>query len=246
MYPIIICEDSHEQLAHITTLVKNYILFHDDSFELVLSANSPDDVLTYIHKFNPKKAVYLLDIDLNHSMNGIDLAEHIRKNDPDAKLIFITTHEEVAPLTIKRNLEATDFIEKGYSITELRDSLYKALQIAYDRLTHSLTERKKIFTFSFASQTYHFPFDEVMILETSGLSHKLVLKTRNGEYQFSGNLSEFEQKYPQLFRVSKSSLINPENIFTIDYRNKTIIMNNKSTVFFSSRMTKKIKEHFMK
>ena len=151
MYPIIICEDSHEQLAHITTLVKNYILFHDDSFELVLSANSPDDVLTYIHKFNPKKAVYLLDIDLNHSMNGIDLAERIRKNDPDAKLIFITTHEEVAPLTIKRNLEATDFIEKGYSITELRDSLYKALQIAYDRLTHSLTERKKIFTFSFAS-----------------------------------------------------------------------------------------------
>ncbi|MCW6665748.1 LytTR family DNA-binding domain-containing protein [Aerococcaceae bacterium NML191219] len=244
MYPIIICEDSHEQLAHITTLVNNYILFHDDRFKLVLAANSPDDVLTYLHKFQPKKAVYLLDVDLNHSMNGIDLAERIRKNDVDAKIIFITTHEEVAPLTIKRNLEATDFIEKGYSISKLRDALYQALEIAYERLTHSLTERKQMFIFNFASQTYHINLEDIMILETAGLSHKLVLKTINGEYNFPGNLSDYEQKYPQLFRISKSSLINPDNVFTIDYRTKMIIMKNKSSVPFSIRMTKKVKERF--
>lgn len=246
MYPIIICEDSHTQLSHITTLVNNYILFHEDRFFLGLASNSPDDVLIYIHKFKPKKGVYLLDIDLNHSMNGIELAERIRKSDTEAKLIFITTHEEAAPLTVKRHLEATDFIEKGYSIAELRDALYKSLEIAYQRLTDTLDERKQSFSFSFASKTYNFNFDDVMILETSGFSHKLVLKTRNGEYQFSGKLSDYEQKYPQLFRISKSSLINPDNVFTIDYRVKIITMQNQSTVPFSIRMIGRVKDRFSK
>jgi len=54
MYPIIVCEDDAAQLEQLHTLIKNYILFHSDLFKIELTANNPNDVLTYLEKEEPQ------------------------------------------------------------------------------------------------------------------------------------------------------------------------------------------------
>lgn len=59
-------------------------------------------MLEYINEYNIQGGTYYLDIDLGQEMNGIDLADKIRTIDVTGKFTFITTHEEMAPLTLKR------------------------------------------------------------------------------------------------------------------------------------------------
>ncbi|HAP8508965.1 TPA: response regulator, partial [Enterococcus faecium] len=104
-YPIILCEDQIIQLNQLERIIDNFILFHDKVFKIVLKTQSPLEVKKYLKQFRPKQGIYFLDIDLNHEVNGIELAEVIRKYDVQAKIIFTTTHDEMLPVTIKRRVE---------------------------------------------------------------------------------------------------------------------------------------------
>ncbi|CRH20523.1 Putative piscicolin 126 response regulator (fragment) [Carnobacterium maltaromaticum] len=88
-YPIIICEDQIIQLQQIETIIQNFALFHSELFQISLKTQSPDEVENYLKKFKPKQGIYFLDIDLNHTTNGIDLAEKIRVQDVQAKIILL-------------------------------------------------------------------------------------------------------------------------------------------------------------
>nr|WP_235032807.1 hypothetical protein [Enterococcus sp. CSURQ0835] len=52
-------------------------------------------------------------------MNGIDLAEEIREKDVQAKIIFITTHDELIPLTIQHHIKALGFVTKDSVFNQL-------------------------------------------------------------------------------------------------------------------------------
>lgn len=112
MYPIIMCEDNRIQLQQLDTLVENYILFHSDLFKVELQASQPQQVVNYLDDCEPQNGIYFLDIDLQADIDGIQLAEIIRQKDVQAEIIFVTTHDELAPLTLKRKVAALDFIAK--------------------------------------------------------------------------------------------------------------------------------------
>ena len=44
---------------------------------------------------------------------GLDIAKEIRKKDPNATIVFVTTHSEFMPVTFKYRVAALDFIDKA-------------------------------------------------------------------------------------------------------------------------------------
>lgn len=245
MYPLIICEDSISQLNAIKQIINLYTGFYESRFNVSLITSSPHEVLDYLETYQPKKGVFLLDVHLNSTIDGLDLAEAIRKNDVNAKIVFITTDEHAAPLTFKRNLEAMSFIEKPSNVEELRKNIFETLNIAYNRLTTSLDEKKQLFTFSRYGETVNIDFEKVLYLQTSiEESHKLTLTTTLGEYEFSGSLIKCEENFPELFRISKSALINPGNVVSINYKNRDIVLKNNHIIQYAFRRAKSIKEKF--
>ncbi|MFZ2743149.1 MAG: LytTR family DNA-binding domain-containing protein, partial [Trichococcus flocculiformis] len=64
----------------------------------------------------------------------------------------------------------------------------------------------------------------------------------NGQYEFYGKLNELEKRYPNLFRVNRSCLINPVNIREIDYSTRTIRFGEELSCSFPLGKAKKIKE----
>lgn len=222
MYKIIVCEDELLQLHQITTLINNYILFHNENFELGLSTQMPYECLEYVNRFHVKNGIYLLDINLNSDINGIDLAEKLRMMDSQARIIFVTTHDEMAPITFRKRVEALGFIAKDQVLEAFRDEIYLTLDLAKERSVDLNKLKSKNFAYTQGGQVINIDIDDVFLLQASSIPHRINIFTCKSNEELLGSLSEFQKKYPQLFRCSKSALINIENISRYDVGRKII------------------------
>lgn len=239
-YPIIICEDDPTQLKRLRTLIENYLLFHNNFFQLDLSVITPNEVLEYLKSSAPSHGTYILDIDLQADINGIDLAEQIREFDINGNIIFTTTHDEMAPTTLKRKVAAIGFIEKDQSIESYRDELYGTLTYI-EKLTTKSPEAKQHFTFEVGNQLFNFDQDEVFSIESSSVPHQLVFTSKTGQYEFYGKLKELEKQYTFLFQLSRSCLINVSNVRQIDFPSRSVLLKNGTTKKFSIGKAAKLK-----
>lgn len=241
-YPIIICEDQIVQLNQLETIVQNFILFHSDIFRLSLKTQSPIEVENYLQKFSPKQGIYFLDIDLNHPINGIDLAEKIRAEDIQAKIIFITTHEEMIPLTIQRRVETLGFVSKDQSFESYRAEIVDLLVLAQERIDAMRISQNKAFIFSIGSQIFTIDVQDIYFMEPSDLPHRIRLYTKNGQYEFYEKLTDLEKQYPDFFRINRSCLANLHNMKEIDFKTRSIYFESDIVRTFSMGKASKIKE----
>ncbi|HAQ0477473.1 TPA: DNA-binding response regulator, partial [Enterococcus faecium] len=114
-----------------------------------------------------KQGIYFLDIDLNHEVNGIELAEVIRKYDVQAKIIFTTTHDEMLPVTIKRRVETLGFVTKDQTLDEYRNEIVELLLLAQERIDATKQVTNQAFVFSIGSQTFTFDINDIYFVEAS-------------------------------------------------------------------------------
>ena len=112
MLEIFICEDNLAQRAYLEQLIQQAIVLNDWEMMLRLSTESPLEILAYLEKHPQTQGIYFLDVDLNTKMNGIQLGAEIRNRNPHGKIIFITAHNELLPLTFQYKVEAMDYIAK--------------------------------------------------------------------------------------------------------------------------------------
>lgn len=240
-YPIILCEDNLVQLQQLNTIIKDYILFHSELFKIVLKTKSPQEVENYLIKFEPKNGIYFLDIDLNNSISGIDLAEIIREKDPQAKIIFVTIHDELAPLTLRRRVEALGFVVKDQNLVDFRAEVMDLLELAQERIDAIKLEHNEVFTFSVGTQIYNIDLDEILFIKPSVIPHRVVLYTKTGQYEFYGKLYQLEEKYSGLLRVNRSCLANVMNAREINLSNRLIFFGDEVSIRFSVGKSKIIK-----
>lgn len=240
-YPIIICEDNPVQLKQVEKTITNYLLFHEGNFDIKLATQSPDDVIYYLSKNKVSNGIFLLDIDLNHTVNGIELAVQIRQSCVDAKIIFITTHDELMPLTLQRKVEPLGFIAKDQALDVFRDEILELLISAKERNDKANTDKNQSFNFSIANQTFSINKDEILSIETSAIPHKIVLYTIDEQHEFYDKLSEISAKHPELFKISRSCLINLDNIETVNHHDREITFTNGMTRYYSIGKSKKLK-----
>lgn len=241
MYSIIVCEDDSLQLEMLKDFIEKFILFHNE-FSLLLGTQYPQGVLAFLKKNKVSKGIYVLDVNLNCEMTGIDLAEKIRVLDPQAKLIFITTHEELAPLTLSRRVEALDYVLKKNSKEEIRSCLIENLLLAKERLVNLQECKEKNLSFSVGKILYNVDIEDVFFLEPSKLSHKLTLYTKKGQYEFYGSLNEYQERHCELYRASKKSLVNLKNVLKVDFASRKIIFSGELFCRYSVGQVKKLKK----
>lgn len=241
-YPIIICEDNPIELKQLNTLIENYLLFHNNFFEIERTAQSPRDILQYLRTSQPNRGIYFLDIDLQAKIDGIDLAKRIREFDVEANIIFTTTHEELAPETLKRKVGAIGFIEKQQDLETYRDEIYDTLTYIEKLIKRSTEYHQQNFVFEIGTQIFNFNQNEVYSIESSKIPHQLIFISNNGQYEFYGKLNNLEKKYTFLFRISRSCLINPTNIRQIDFPSRQILLKNGTTKKFSMGKATKLKK----
>ena len=233
---VLICEDDPGHRTHIETIVSRHIATEDVEMELILSTGNPMDVLDYLKVHPDKRGLYFLDIDLQHNeIDGMKLAIAIRKTDPFAKIVFITTHSELAYLTYQHKLRAMNFIVKERP-EDVETRTIECLLAAYKRYLEEKSEQMRYFKIDANGEVWSIPHDDILFFETnSKVRHRIILHTEDSKLDFRGVLSEIEQQVPELYRCHKSYLLNISKIAYVDKMTREAVMENGERVHIAEK-----------
>jgi len=227
MLPIFICEDDKVQRSTLERYITNYIVMEELSMRITLSTGDPEAILEYL-KQNPKTmGIYFLDVDLGHAINGIDLAVKIREIDPLGAIVFVTTHNGLAPTLFKHRVEALDYITKDNLPEDVQKEVVECLQTIQKRSMSSPFYDEVRFKVKIGSQTRLFPIADILFFETSNEQKKVIMHLKEGEVTFFGKLKEIEAFHPNFVFIHKSTVVNIAHI-------KSIGVNNDLTVYFTN------------
>jgi len=238
MQPIFICEDNLHQRRRMEAIIKDYIVINDIDMELVLSTDNPIEILDYIEKCPKQNALYILDIHLQHEMNGITLGSKVREKDIYAKIVFVTTHVELSYLAFQYKVEAMDYIIKN-NPEYIAEKIRECLHVAHKRYLEGSVE-KKYYKFKVGDKVRKIPFDEIMFFESHHMSHKLILHTTNSLLEFYGSLSEVAEIDPIFFRCHQSFVVNTKNIKGVNKVTREIEMINGEVVLVATKKIRKL------
>lgn len=162
---------------------------------------------TLLNGYTPKYELLLLDIRLEGGMNGMDVAQEIRKLDTSVQIIFITSLARYAVKSYE--VGALDFMVKPVTYYQFAMKMDKAVRIIRRNEDVSLvvpTERGvKVL-----------PSREITFLEV--FDHELVYHTESSQYRARGSLGKVEGQLSghSFLRTAVSHLVNLRYAAEID------------------------------
>ncbi|MCL2223955.1 MAG: LytTR family DNA-binding domain-containing protein [Defluviitaleaceae bacterium] len=226
MLNIYICEDNEKQREFVMDFVSDYCTIQNLDARVVISSANPKEILTH-YKNVQELSLFFLDIDLGAEINGIELASRIRKQGKKAAIVFLTTHSELALLTIQYKVEALDFIIKD-SPENIKRKITGCINTVYERHTEISTD--KIIKVTVGDKIIPLDMGEIIFIETTETRHKLRLHTQSRTLEFNGELKAIEKQLDERFiRLHKSFVINREKVISINKKDNTVTMLDNST-----------------
>ncbi|MGL9728152.1 two-component system, LytTR family, response regulator AgrA [Enterococcus sp. DIV0756] len=240
--PIILCDDDTLLLSHYKSVIENWIMINDYEMKLVLATTDPEDIFLFLKNNKFTNSLFFLDIDLGKQLDGIDVAQRIRNDNEFAEIVFITSHQELALETLKRQIAPLDYIIKDEK-TEKRQ-IEKILDGRHTKTFIDRGPNERHLSFMIGSRNIRIDLSSIYFLETSVTPHKVILYGENMMYEFYGKMNDLEKEYPELMRVHKSYLINLKKVKSIDFKSRTILFPEEYTCTFPLAKAKLLRTSF--
>ena len=224
-----ICDDneaSQKLLKHICT---NY--YSDKNIHLVVDLyNSGEDLLK-----KGKKYDYLfLDIEM-YNLNGVEVAEIIRKTDIDTMIVIISGYPEYKNKAY--SVHVFDYLDKPICTQKIFNLL--------NELERYFQKKRQTFYVSFKTINgiIQIDVDEIMYIEY--FKRRLNINTVNGVYYMYGNIKDIFSK------LKKFNFIIPHRAFIVNMNHieriekNTICMQDKTNIPISKLKKKEIDYIFL-
>lgn len=235
MFNIVICEDDLKTLNLYTLVIKKYLADHPTAnLKLVTATQNPNTIKQYFKQSSTEHFIYFLDIEFaNSTVRGIDLAANIRSTDLDAKIIFITVHDEFQPSIINEKIEAFDFIYKESGF----DNIAASISLDLDRIIAAAKQPDQTgyFTYRSGFRDYRMRLSEIDYFEALTTTHHIQLVTSSEIAEFRGTLAQIATDHPNFFLAHKGILVNLDNIESINSLTSTITFNDHLSCIVSRR-----------
>lgn len=222
MLNFVLCDDNQQHNTYMQQRVEKILEKNNFIGKVALVSTNPFDIQKYVLENSCENNVYMLDIDLNNKISGIELAKSIREYDSRSYLIFVTAHQEYTLVSFK--IKTFDFLVKPISLTIL-ESTIKALYKDYT----ACSEQKSSNFLSVKSGTniHIFNLNDIVFFEKFG--QVMVIHTLNGIVRCYLTLESVQEKIEgnQFYRCHKSYLINKKYISNIDIKKNIVTMYNR-------------------
>lgn len=242
MLKIFVCEDDQKQRDNIVAIIKNYIYMQDYDVSFELATEDPVKLLEYISAEEENDTgLYFLDVDLNTEMNGITLGAEIRKLDPSAKIVFITTHAELAYLTFLYKVEAMEYLAKDDRM-QLQNKVTECIDIAVERYLNVKSGSVEHIVIKSGDSQIKLEVSEVQFIESSSTPHRLIVHLDNRQIEFYGKIKEMTALNPNFYRCHQSYVVNTMNIESVIPKLREVKMKDGETCYASVRYLKGLVE----
>lgn len=210
MLNFIICDDDIHIVNKLSLLFEKAFIKNDFEAKIVLKTQNYKNVISYMS--SNLVNVVVLDIEFkNSNLNGLDIADEIRKINKDCYIIFITSHFEY--LIKAYDCKTFAYLFKN-SLTI--DSLSDTLNRLFDDISGSSKKFLKV-----DHKGTFIDLNEIQFIEKSGM--KLVYHTLHGRFCTYNSFSKIETTLPEIFvRCHKSFIANINNIANISLTDNSI------------------------
>ncbi len=231
MLKIFILEDERIQQSRIEKVIKELISRKSLSCKAPEIFGNTGQLLEAITERGSHQ-LFFLDIEIRgEEKKGLDIAKEIRSRDPNATIVFVTTHSEFMPITFRYKVSALDFIDKALDEKHFSERVESAIEYTLEKLGAAVSEDS--FSFETAMARVQVPFHKILYFESSPTVHKVILHTKEERIEFYAGLSDLEKVDSRLYQCHRSFVVNPENIVKIDKEEKMAIFENQESCLIS-------------
>ena len=223
MLNFIICDDDIHMINKLSLLFEKTFLKNDFDAKIVLKTSNYKELLSFMS--SNLVNVVILDIEFKNSkINGLNIAEEIRKINKDCYIIFITSHFEYL-------MEAYDYKTFAYLFKNSIsiDTLSETLNRLFDDISGSSTKFLKI-----DSKGNFVDLNDIHFIEKNGM--KLIYHTSHGTLETYNSFSKIEDNLPDNFvRCHKSFIANVNNIVNISLSHCCITFKNDEVCYIGPK-----------
>lgn len=235
MLPIYLCEDNIPFMQSLNSLLKKSILKENLNMNLEFCTSDPYELLMRV-KTDNTTGIYILDIDLKADINGLELAQQIRKIDPRGYIVFVTTHEEMTLLTFKYKIEALDYIIKD---DENLSNRVNASLLQINERHNTIAIRDDGFSFRIGDKVIFEKYENIYLFEVSATVHKIIMVAENRQLEFYSSLNSIKEHLDDRFlRCSNAMIINTDKIIEVNKKKRIAILSNEEECAISVRNMK--------
>ncbi|SEQ52216.1 two component transcriptional regulator, LytTR family [Ignavigranum ruoffiae] len=241
MLNIFVMEDQAIENQGLSNFISHYLEEQGIAGQIVFSGYQDYDLLSQLHSFTGQRTLFFLDVDLGQEqLNGIQLGAEIRRQLPLARIVFVTTHEEMALLTFKYSVEALDYIIKDQAENFYQRVAYCINLVAENEQGFTDSRQEDSFILKLGDQVRIFDRADILCLEKVKLSRQVVLTTLTGQLQFAGTLNELAVELPTFIRIHRGCLINPQHIQSISKEGHSVTLTGGYTCPIARRKVKEL------
>ena len=230
MFEFIVCDDQVMFSKGIVKLIDS--IFMKNSFDYTIkSFSNYDDNFEEIIKRKGSK-IYILDIELNNGISGIDIARKIREYDWNSTIIMLTSHSEMGYDVLKAQIMVLDFISK-----------FEDYKLRLTQLIEKIIEKeniKGVIHYTNKGYSYRIDISNILYIVKEPLGRKCKVVTINGEYDITCTLNEIMTRLDENFYLThRSCIVNTAHIEHVDWTNGIIIFDKGQEINLLSRERKK-------
>lgn len=221
---IVICDDCQKDALQLRT----FLAGHD-----VRIYNSAGKLLSDIENNQMHFDLYLLDIYMEESMNGIELAKRLRLHDEEAALCFVSTSDAFYR-------EAYDLYAVQYLLKPVGEEAVKKL--LENTSKNLIRNREQSLCFKYHGEMGSIPYGKILYI--SSREHMLSIYCKDGTVQeCAGKLNEIElQICGDMFcRCHQSFLV---NIYQVDSLSGNDLIIAGSRIPISRRYYTQVKKRY--
>ena len=223
MLNFIICDDEPHMVNKLSLLFEKAFLKNDFDAKIVLKTSNYEKLLSFMS--SNVVNVVVLDIEFKNSkINGLQIAEEIRKINKDCYIIFITSHFEYV-------MKAYDYKTFAYLFkTSLTvDTLSETLNRLFDDIHGCSSKFIKI-----DNKGTFIDLNDVQFIEKNGM--KLIYHTSHEIIETYNSFSKIEDNLPKNFvRCHKSFIANVNNIVHISLTDSSITFKNDEVCYIGPK-----------
>ena len=207
MLNFVLCDDNLSVLDRFEKMLNSLFLKHDFDAQIAFKSDSADDVLSYVR--NNTVNVLILDINLQSTISGIELAAKVRQCNKKVYIIFTTGHLEYAMVAYK--VKTFDYLAKPITTERLEDTIVRL----FDDIYNTPKKYLKLSNKSIINQ------DDIHFIKKDGM--KVVVYTNTDQFETYSSFSKIQNSLSDSFvRCHKSYIANINNITNVEATNNVI------------------------
>lgn len=209
MIRIIVVEDEKKYVKKVKDIVTKISIKFESDIDLKIYSKFNSDLEKEINEIEIKK-IYIIDIELDNSLSGIDIANKIRECDWDSEIIFATNHDKMFETVYRNVVDVFDFIEKFHEFDKkLEFDLNKIFEKNFDN---------EMFTYKNGKVNLQIYYRSILYICRDKADRKLILKTKNNSYILNDGLYKLLAKLDSRFVLAnKSCIVNKTKIVNLDW-----------------------------